>query len=539
MSSEKNENKKQKGITLIAVVITVILMLILATITINVTLDGGLFGHTKKAKMQQEKTEYVEQINIGIITAKGKSGINNANFIQNLKTQIDNNSIFAEAQEITANDLSLYIKTKEGYEYTILDDETVVEGKMACLDIANGEIEIYSDYYMQAGEKNNYNGKYIITGTTTENFIHINSEGNFEIVIKNLNIDLTNKAGANNHSPIDANYNKIATNLNVKIILEGKNTLKAGTNAPGLGFAGGTANINGVTNGSKLIIEGNGELKTIAKGMAAALGSGYSGLGNAQGAANNIIINSGKITATTGMNACAIGGGLRKKASAIIINGGDIVAQSQNRSGIGSTETGEISVTINGGNITTYGGEYGSGICADIININGGIINSIGSHQSGIGWYSIANESKTINIKGGTIKTEAEKSNGIGGLVTGTADINFNFTGGNIWAIGASGRANVGYGTTEIVPKNANGTNVYLTTIALENINKTVKIKSLTASDNISYGTQDMYTTQEGKVYLYLPEGTRTIVIETEKGIYSGTVGTKAGNNELTTLNKK
>lgn len=43
------KNRRNKGITLIALVITIIVMLILVAVTITVAVNGGLFDYAKKA----------------------------------------------------------------------------------------------------------------------------------------------------------------------------------------------------------------------------------------------------------------------------------------------------------------------------------------------------------------------------------------------------------------------------------------------------------------------------------------------------------
>ena len=40
-----------------------------------------------------------------------------------------------------------------------------------------------------------------------------------------------------------------------------------------------------------------------------------------------------------------------------------------------------------------------------------------------------------------------------------------------------------------------------------------------------------MYTSEEGILYLYLPQGERTITIETDKKSYKGTVTTNESND--------
>ena len=52
--------KKNKGITLIALVITIIILLILAGVAIAQLTDSGLFGKAKLAKQTQENSEAIE-----------------------------------------------------------------------------------------------------------------------------------------------------------------------------------------------------------------------------------------------------------------------------------------------------------------------------------------------------------------------------------------------------------------------------------------------------------------------------------------------
>ena len=47
--------KKEKGITLVALVITIVVMLILATVTVTVSINGGLINTTKSAKEESRR----------------------------------------------------------------------------------------------------------------------------------------------------------------------------------------------------------------------------------------------------------------------------------------------------------------------------------------------------------------------------------------------------------------------------------------------------------------------------------------------------
>ena len=138
---------------------------------------------------------------------------------------------------------------------------------------------------------------------------------------------------------------------------------------------------------------------------------------------------------------------------------------------------------------------------------------------------------KNIIIEGGTIKTDSSESAGIFKNQTN----NVRITGGNLQlgGIGDIGTLNSdknfeqGYST--------DGTNnLYKTPIKLPDIGEDKKVTKLTTSDNIEYGIKDMYTLEDGMLYLYLPTGTRTITITTEDGkTYSGTVETKEAPEEV------
>ena len=94
-------------------------------------------------------------------------------------------------------------------------------------------------------------------------------------------------------------------------------------------------------------------------------------------------------------------------------------------------------------------------------------------------------------------------------------------------------------GTSNLIaytPKNGTS-DLYETQIKLQGIEKDKQITKLTTSDNINYGIKDMYTLEDGMLYLYLPAGTRTINVEVDGNTYSGTGETKE-TAEVVTLNK-
>ena len=321
------------------------------------------------------------------------------------------------------------------------------------------------------------------------------------------------------------------------INLEGNNYIYSGGSAAGIGFANATPNINGVENGSTLTIGGNGNLEVKGGSYAAAIGTGYTGFDAAPGAANNIIINSGNIkTLTNGSHGAGIGGGFSKGADNIIINGGNIEA---NGNGYNAA-IGANNITINGGNIKANASWEGAGIGLSTattkegtsLKITGGNIYATGSTNNSRRFSAIGQGYESINIEGGTI---VSYSNLHAGLYGGG---NLRITGGNLLFTGLGDIGTLDADNNFVQEIGSNGTNnLYLTQIKLQNLGKGKKITSLTTSDNIVYGIKDMYTLDEGMVYVYLPAGTRTIQVNIDGTIYSAPVTTSAGNtNVVTTL---
>ena len=278
-------------------------------------------------------------------------------------------------------------------------------------------------------------------------------------------------------------------------------------NGAGLGFTGAAPNEEGQESGSTLKIDGTGFLEVKGGSYAAAMGAGY-GYGynnNALGQVSNIIINSGKIHCESGMHGAIIGPCLRGSSKNITINGGSISSTTLTAYKYGIIGS---NVVINGGKIEINGGvESGSIIQGEKIEINGGTINA----QSSINGVIKCSKSGGIEITGGNILARG-KNLSIAAYEEGTS---------NLTAYNPNDRIN----------------NLYETKIKLQGVEKDKQITKLTTSDNINYGIKDMYTLEDGMLYLYLPLGTRTINVEVDGKTYTGTVETKE-TAEVVTLNK-
>lgn len=292
---------------------------------------------------------------------------------------------------------------------------------------------------------------------------------------------------------------------------------------------GAKPNVDGVTTGSCLTIGGTGFLEAECKGgyCGAGIGGFYSGT-----PVCNITINSGNIRAIGRNNACGIGGGLRQPANNIVINGGDIYAKAGNGAGIGTRSAMVDNIIINGGNITASGGEYGPAIGgpssgSGMLQINGGNITAVSSSAS---CCVLGDCCDRVIITGGTINTSSTRRAAISCDING----NIQITGGNIKARGKDYSMAIYKDENSIEEnKSTDGTNnLYETQIELQDVEENKKISKITM-DNINYGINDMYTLDDGMLYLYLPKGSRTITIEVDNKTYRGTIETTEDGNMI------
>ena len=105
--------KKNKGITLIALVITIIVMLILVAVTINIAVNGGLFGYAGNAV---KETELAKQKEIGLADLEG--GLSTDQLIEKFTTVPDIHSWTRGTTEATKDTFTC---SHCGASYTIGD----------------------------------------------------------------------------------------------------------------------------------------------------------------------------------------------------------------------------------------------------------------------------------------------------------------------------------------------------------------------------------------------------------------------------------
>ena len=115
--SKKFKNKKQQGITLIALVVTIVVLLILASISIGaLTGDKGIIDETHTAKENTEIASWEEQIDLAIIDAENK---HRDPSMSDIKEELKNKGVIKDDSQvddktgaITTNEPSYVIEGK-------------------------------------------------------------------------------------------------------------------------------------------------------------------------------------------------------------------------------------------------------------------------------------------------------------------------------------------------------------------------------------------------------------------------------------------
>ncbi len=152
-----------------------------------------------------------------------------------------------------------------------------------------------------------------------------------------------------------------------------------------------------------------------------------------------------------------------------------------------------------GSTLNIYGQSKGTGKLVAQTNKSSGAAIGGGSNVSG----------GNITIYGGDITVKGVIAAGIGGGYKGSGG-NVVITGGNVCAVAGYGAEKIGKGYSG----NSSGTltdgkekNAYLHTISFDGISSATTVKAIKDIDgnNIEYSLNDVYTTDDGKLYIYLP----------------------------------
>ena len=285
----------------------------------------------------------------------------------------------------------------------------------------------------------------------------------------------------------------VEAGVTATLTIEGVNTLTGGKNCAALQV---------VDTATLVVSGGDGSLDATGGEYGAGIGGGR------DGAVGEIRIDGGTILAQGGSRASGIGSGFYGSGATVAISGGAVAATGgSSGAGIGGGDKGvNNAVTISGGSVTAISGGYASGIgcgdqamankqTGDTVVISGGIVrakNVFRGAEIGCSDYGCC---QSVTITGGTIlPLEGELLIGRGRPGDSSSCGSVTITGGSVSTT-----------SDKVVPAASNSTDrVSCVTVDGLPPNEAVAFDGLPNG----YGTSGIYADADGKVYLWLPNGT-------------------------------
>ena len=328
-------------------------------------------------------------------------------------------------------------------------------------------------------------GPFVIHGTSTYSRIFVDAD--CTIVASNLYVGAQEFTSA----ALDCNFHDVA--LKLWSDAPYRNALYGGKNRAGIAVV--STNVALAASGAKLTVT--------ALNDAAAL-----------------YVVGGPFTSGTTAGSAGIGGGPSQHAGTIDIRGGAVTAvagtlgSTDGAAGIGGGSKGSYhAITISGGTVSATGTHCGSAIGTGRAGAKGGIIAISGgrvttSVAGGITYgYTIGggyeSSGGTIQISGGTVSANS----GIGGPAGGAV---VTITGGSI-------------SQTEVnkpAPTDGSQRVWRVTTTVLDGA-APVRNAKVAVRGPRGYGVNDIYTDANGKLYFYLPNGTRRFYVGDQRYQYT------------------
>ncbi len=370
-----NKIKKDRGITLIALIVTIVVLLILAAVSINLVLgNNGLISKTKESKVENEKAKEKEGVSLAIVSSKTENAetleITQASLEEALKSQFGNQTKFT----ITDNkDGSFIVRFDDtNREYYVEDTGKILENDKTLEITSEDDLKAFRK---KVNEGNTYIGTYIY-------------------LTNDINLD------------INEEWEPIGT------YLASNTSIADETNKPFSGtFDGKGHTISGlkITSSNK----GKGLFGLVSKGTIKNLKIGencnINGVGHCSGAIcgyayNGTIIESCYNNAEVNGVGQQIGGiaGQNLQDSQIIncYNSANIYAKEGNAGGIAGNNSGTINNSYNIGNVKTNKNNVGgiSGFFGGTISncYNTGKIEAIGEYCGGIAGILYGNDNTKI-----------------------------------------------------------------------------------------------------------------------------------------------
>ncbi|MBO7654095.1 MAG: hypothetical protein J6U40_04165, partial [Kiritimatiellae bacterium] len=353
-----------------------------------------------------------------------------------------------------------------------------------------------------------------------------------EVTLSDVTIDISSLPSSSAVSPL-----AVANGVSLSLVLEGTNTLKAGSDRAGVEVPAGCA----------LDVSGTGSLAATGGDWGAGIGGG------ADASAGTICISGGTVSATGGSSSAGIGGGYRGTGGTVKISGGTVEATGTTYgAGIGGGYKGTGgTIMISGGTVTAQGGSgYGSGgaglgggteasggtvmISDGIVTANGGFHSAgIGGGEHGMGGHITISGGQvtaqggegaaglggginaynygqvgSVTISGGTVVPKAGANTpyavGEGYLDSGTYRLNF--IGGSIDTVSSKLSAPA---------ENDAGSVVYR--VEIPGLPAGMAVTGFTGLPT-GYGSAGIEADDAGKIYVWLPDERYAFTVETEDG---------------------
>ena len=157
--NKKILKRKEKGITLIALVITIIVLLILAGVSIAMlTGDNGILTQARNAKEETEKASELEGIQLAVIGSETKDNeyldiLDEESFKKELEKHFGNEELY-----VHPNGDGSFIITINDRKYYVNDDKTVIDSDNV-IEIGQDDFEKFRD---NVNNGNSYEGKAVL-----------------------------------------------------------------------------------------------------------------------------------------------------------------------------------------------------------------------------------------------------------------------------------------------------------------------------------------------------------------------------------------
>jgi len=115
--------RKERGITLVALVITIVILIILAAVSINVIIEGGLIQRAQRASEDYRKAELKEQIELVRLEVALKEGNKGKVPLEEFLDELVEDGILESKDKVTTDEAgNTVIPTTKGPEVTITTD---------------------------------------------------------------------------------------------------------------------------------------------------------------------------------------------------------------------------------------------------------------------------------------------------------------------------------------------------------------------------------------------------------------------------------